>query len=712
MCGCLLELFMQETPRPWTSSLVILVCLAGYALPLPSPVGMAVAANAKKTETIRTERGKDAREIFRAGHQAFRVSQFDEAYGLLTYALEVYPILADYSLYYLAEIALKTNKQAEALSRLTRLLTDHTTSPWCGQAALTLAQLAFEAGQWSKAVQYADQARRFKATSEEIHRQATLVSAQAQHRLGDMTKAAHLYTQLRRNASFLGPGYAEKIYMVELRDAATEELQPKDAADYIEEMQLLDQEGDEAGLEALLKQFEQEFALKELSDEQLGVLANIYKSQERIPAAATALQTVAVRNPDSAKALYRWARLLWNADHDSQALPLFQNLVKKFPRHGLAAEALYAIGRIYQARQDGKSDALAIKAYQTLAKNFRRHKLARDGRWRQGWMAYQKGNIAQAEKHFARLARRAPKTAEGESAVYWQARMLQRQSQHKKAVQLYRKLIQNNANSYYALWAEKRLGRKPSPLKRSPALTAQRPRLPAKVQRYYERSQELRQLGLLDAARHELDRVREAIPRKANYTRFLIVAYSQLEGHNDALRLAQRFSVRTRQSYDFPRAYWDTVQTHAKDKQLDPYLVLALMRQESLFDADAVSPARAYGLMQLLPKTAARMAQPSPDGELQLTDPQVNIALGTSYLRQLLSRYNGNIIMALAGYNAGEKAVDKWRARSPKVEADEFVEHISYRETRDYVKKVLRNYRTYLRLYETSPREISFGPEA
>ena len=89
-------------------------------------------------------------------------------------------------------------------------------------------------------------------------------------------------------------------------------------------------------------------------------------------------------------------------------------------------------------------------------------------------MAYQKGHLPQAEQHFANLARSAPKTAEGESAVYWQARMLQHQSQDKKAVELYRKLIQNNADSYYALWAEKRLGRKPPSLKRSPALTAQR----------------------------------------------------------------------------------------------------------------------------------------------------------------------------------------------------------------------------------------------
>ena len=686
--------------------LITLLCLAGSALLPLSPVPAASVTHAQKAE-----RTGEAREIFRSGYQAFHASRFDEARDLLKQAIDVYPILADYSLYYLAEIALKTGQQDEAQSRFARLLAGYKTSPWRGQAALALAQLTFEAGQWSKAVQYADQARKFKTAPEEVHHHATLVSAQAQHKLGNIAKAVYLYTQLRRTASFSAAGQAAKLHMLELRRTSAEfrQFRPKDAAGYVEEMQLLAREGDEAGLEALAQQFAQKFATSQLSDKQLGVLANVYKSQGRIQKAATALQTVAERNPGSAQALYRWARLLWNADHDSQALPLFQSLAKKFPRHGLAAEALYAIGRIYQARSD---NAQATKAYQALAQRFRSHKLARDGRWRQGWMAYQKGDVAQAEQHFANLARSAPKTAEGESALYWQARMLQHQSQHKKAVELYRKLIQNNTNSYYALWAEKRLGHKPPPLKPSPALTAQRPRLSSKLQRYYERSQELRQLGLLDAARYELDRVREAAPRKARYTRFFIAEYSQVEGYNDALRLAQGFSSSTRQPYDFPRAYWETLQAHAQDKQLDPYLVLALMRQESLFDADAVSPARAYGLMQLLPATAASVAQ-QPSGEgLRLTDPQVNITLGTSYLRQLLSRYDGNIIMALAGYNAGEKAVDKWRARAPNVEADEFVENISYRETRNYVKKVLRNYRTYLRLYQTSPREISFGPEA
>src|SRR6185295_1580946 len=102
----------------------------------------------------------------------------------------------------------------------------------------------------------------------------------------------------------------------------------------------------------------------------------------------------------------------------------------------------------------------------------------------------------------------------------------------------------------------------------------------------------------------------------------------------------------------------------------------------------------------------------------QLLDPMTNITLGTRYLRQLLDRYDGNLAKALAAYNGGEDAVAKWERRVPGAATDEFVETISYRETRHYVKQVLGNYRRYRRLYgapgerraleraETDPYEI------
>jgi soluble lytic murein transglycosylase len=135
---------------------------------------------------------------------------------------------------------------------------------------------------------------------------------------------------------------------------------------------------------------------------------------------------------------------------------------------------------------------------------------------------------------------------------------------------------------------------------------------------------------------------------------------------------------------------------------MDPYLILALIRQESLFDARARSPAFALGLMQLLPSTAARVANhlgmTAPPDE-QLFDPQVNLTLGTQYLKELLERYSNNWFKAIAAYNAGEAAVDRWEREIVTDDIEEFVERIPYLETRGYVKLVMRNHRVYKKLY-------------
>jgi soluble lytic murein transglycosylase len=141
-------------------------------------------------------------------------------------------------------------------------------------------------------------------------------------------------------------------------------------------------------------------------------------------------------------------------------------------------------------------------------------------------------------------------------------------------------------------------------------------------------------------------------------------------------------------------------------------LVASLIRQESLFLPDAVSPANAHGLMQLLPRTAREVA---PAAGLTTADVRslhavpTNVRLGTTLLRRLIDRYDGSHVKALAAYNAGEDAVAKWERRYGPRSDDEFTELISYRETRDYVKIVLQNLQIYRQLYAASPLATSLG---
>ena len=150
-------------------------------------------------------------------------------------------------------------------------------------------------------------------------------------------------------------------------------------------------------------------------------------------------------------------------------------------------------------------------------------------------------------------------------------------------------------------------------------------------------------------------------------------------------------------------------QTHAQlERKLDPHLdslrafsrsygveenlIRAVMKQESCFNASALSRAGAIGLMQLMPTTASHVAKKTGDsysGRQQLIDPDMNIRLGSAYLKELLDNYNGNRVLAAAAYNAGPGRVRQWRRASAGRDMDIWVENIPYRETRNYVQNVL-----------------------
>jgi soluble lytic murein transglycosylase len=133
---------------------------------------------------------------------------------------------------------------------------------------------------------------------------------------------------------------------------------------------------------------------------------------------------------------------------------------------------------------------------------------------------------------------------------------------------------------------------------------------------------------------------------------------------------------------------------------VDDLLAYAVMRQESNFDPDAVSPAHAVGLMQLLPETARVVADeiPLPYDESRLTQPSFNVALGTRYLSDLGIKFAGapaRLPLVVAAYNAGDEAVMRWLTRVPQMDIDEFVERIPYAETRGYVARVMGNWAHY-----------------
>lgn len=159
----------------------------------------------------------------------------------------------------------------------------------------------------------------------------------------------------------------------------------------------------------------------------------------------------------------------------------------------------------------------------------------------------------------------------------------------------------------------------------------------------------------------------------------------------------------------FPLAHIEHVLHWSDEYGVDPFFVMAVMREESWLDPEAVSRAGARGLLQIMPETGQDLARQSGLEDFQrgdLFDPAINIRLGVFYLRRLFDRFENQPLLVLAAYNAGEKNAQRWRADAEgSFDADRTAAGITYTETFDYVQKVLATQEIYRSLYaESLPR--------
>jgi soluble lytic murein transglycosylase len=151
----------------------------------------------------------------------------------------------------------------------------------------------------------------------------------------------------------------------------------------------------------------------------------------------------------------------------------------------------------------------------------------------------------------------------------------------------------------------------------------------------------------------------------------------------------------------FPLDHWNLIERNATSHGLDPYVMSALIAQESTFQADVRSSANAWGLMQIIPGTGRRFASKlgiSPFRTARLTEPETNVRIGMQYFADLLDEF-GRVEPSLASYNAGEHRVRVWLRERPGFELDEFVDDIPYPETQNYVKRIVGTTEDYRLLY-------------
>lgn len=224
----------------------------------------------------------------------------------------------------------------------------------------------------------------------------------------------------------------------------------------------------------------------------------------------------------------------------------------------------------------------------------------------------------------------------------------------------------------------------PQPIAVSEAALAQIAALPGVI-----RARELFLVAMRPQASAEWTQATEALDA-AQRTQAIALA-ARWGWYDQAVATASRQQIFDDYALLYPRPYDAPVRTAAEVTGLREELIYGIVRQESLYRADAVSKAPAYGLMQLIRETAARTAKrlqkPSPSIDA-LFDPATNITLGAGHLRELVDRFGGAVPVAIAGYNAGPNAAARWLPEEPRA-LDVWVENIPYNETRTYVQRVL-----------------------
>ncbi len=330
--------------------------------------------------------------------------------------------------------------------------------------------------------------------------------------------------------------------------------------------------------------------------------------------------------------------------------------------------------------------------------------------FQQGFDSYLQGKYAEAFKSLDELINTYPRTNIKLRTKYWIARAAQKLGEKAKAETLYKEIIREIPFSYYALLSMWNSGI--DVLRNIDAVlpmatTSAQLSTPADHVRL-KRAEIFIANRAFEFARYELKEIK---PKENMSNEFLVY----LTGLNHISRnyvvsfqfmndLSYRNYTGFQSSYGekmiFPSLEIKNLETFARANSLDPVIIMSLMKQESAFNSEAISTSNAFGLMQIITPTARDL-----DSEIEaenLFDPDRNMSLGARYVKQLMKRFDGEIIYALAGYNAGPGNADKWRALAKEKDnlaPDEAIELIGFKETHDYVQNILRNYYWYKRRF-------------
>jgi soluble lytic murein transglycosylase-like protein/TolA-binding protein len=649
----------------------------------------------------------DAEAAFLDGYRAYREHDNIRAIDRLKFASENFPALGDYALFYLALAERDQGDLNASADTLDRIVKSYPDSVFIDRGEMILAENLLKLGRNAEASAVAS--RLIARTPEaSIEQGARMAEARALVALGNPKSAYAAAMEIRDKYPHSDADAGARTLAYSLL-ASNPEITDTDSLGYHrDESELLIREG---GLSAAEAQANAGLAMapeESVRAELVWVTARALKGQPaRAKRAILDYLRIAPRGPDAPVALEALALIYWHDDQYDLARAALGKLAANFPASELAPGAMLRIGRIFE--EEHRLDS-ARAQYRRLAARYPASDAAQEARFRAPWTLYLARNYRSAAAGFKLAGARAKDATNVDMCEYWRARALENAGDGGDARAIFAKLADSTDTNYYPELASRRVAVSHPNLPAASAPDPQWSAAPAVIgvaEYHMARLQTLRAIGLKELEPGELKALEKHAGGSVEMRRFILGGLASTGAWYDAIVAATHMEKSGLMSHAaaervrYPRAYWELFESACARLGLDPYLVLALARQESLFNPEATSSSNARGLMQLIPSTAKKMAsEHGMDGEaIRLYDPPVNVELGTAYLKNLLEMFGGNAFRAVAAYNAGEHAVAKWVSDFPGAD-DEWVENIAYKETREYVKKVIGGRREYMLLYQ------------
>ncbi len=451
-------------------------------------------------------------------------------------------------------------------------------------------------------------------------------------------------------------------------------------------------------------------------------LAEIDYFSDRYRIARDSLEPYTTKGARQAEARFYYLmaqRALKNTD---TFIELARALANDFRDTTWAEEALNTLATYYiQQDLDDQADAVLREMYD----RFPRGRYAERAAWKIGWKAFRAGSMSEAAQFFESGAGNFPRSDYRPSWLYWAGRAREAMSDKAGAIDMYRLTVADYRNTYYGRLAAKALAQLGGAAESHLVFVRTAADLGGENEPFPPTAATIRALLALNLYEPALKELGFAQKRWGDSPAIAAtIAWTNLQRSADESGMDQLVMARggmnlMKRAYPqfmaaggeqlpreilttiFPIGYWDLIKKYSAANNLDPYLMAALVAQESTFVRDVRSHANAYGLMQLLPSTGrtyARRFKLRYSLSL-LTSAEPNIRMGMAYFADKVREF-GTVPLALASYNAGETAVHRWiDERGTSLPQEVFIDDIPYPETQNYVKRILGTAEDYRLLY-------------